>query len=203
VMLGVPLTPHGHPVLATVLLCVLFAPSGAGTAISSIAATSIRQAITPTGYIGRMTASYKTVSYGVVALGAICGGVAGEIFGLRAGLWLGAAGLLLTIAWTYATPVPKLRELPAEPLDFSRSGLVPLPVPPAAEPPAEAVAAELLGDAAAIPEPVATEPVLTEPVATEPVLTEPVASEPVVTEPVAAQPARAPVDEPAESAVAD
>jgi predicted MFS family arabinose efflux permease len=132
VMLGVAAAPSGHPGRATALLTAIYAASGVGAASSSILATSIRQTLTPAEFIGRMTATYKMISYGVVSLGALCGGVIGQLLGLRPGILLGAVGLLLTIVWTVLSAVSRLGELPTEPLRMDAAGRVVVPVEVAA-----------------------------------------------------------------------
>src|SRR5215472_12321930 len=74
VMLLIPAAPAGHHALAAVIIAVAIGISGMGSAMSSIVGTSIRQVVTPGHLIGRMTATYRLVSFGVIALGALCGG---------------------------------------------------------------------------------------------------------------------------------
>lgn len=108
VMLAVPLTPVHHlftlPVIATA-----FALNGAGVALSSVAAISVRQTVTPDELLGRMTASYRFISYGAVPLGAATGGLVGQLAGLHSGLLIGAVGMMSTIGWVVFSPLPKLR----------------------------------------------------------------------------------------------
>lgn len=126
VLLAVSFMPTGHPALVTVLLGVIYGLSGAGTAASSIVATSIRQAVTPRRMISRMTATYKFITYGVLSIGALCGGAVGQAVGVRHGMLIGSIGIQLTILWTMFSPVSRLRELPTEPDEVSP---VPAPTP--------------------------------------------------------------------------
>jgi MFS family permease len=114
VMLFMPFTPGGHPLLATIVLSAILAVNGFGTAASSIVATTVRQAITPRHLIGRMTATYKFFSYGVIAFGALLGGLFGELLGIRHGMLVGAIGLMSTVVWTAFSAIPGLRELPTQ-----------------------------------------------------------------------------------------
>jgi MFS family permease len=110
VMLVVPLVPGRH--LFTVLvLIVTFALNGSGVALSSVIAISVRQSVTPDELLSRMTASYRSISYGAVPLGAGLGGLMGELLGLRGGLLVGTIGLLTTIAWVVFSPLPGLRTI--------------------------------------------------------------------------------------------
>jgi MFS family permease len=113
VMLGAPLVPAGHHLLAAVLIAAVLFINGLGSTVSGIIGTSVRQAVTPPGLIGRMTAAFQFVGYGVVALGALCGGIAGQVLGLRPGLLIGAIGIQGTIIWMAVSRLPRVRELPA------------------------------------------------------------------------------------------
>ncbi|HEX4063975.1 MAG TPA: MFS transporter [Streptosporangiaceae bacterium] len=114
VMLAIPFLPGGHPLLATILLAAALAVNGFGTAASSIVATTVRQTITPSRLIGRMTATYKFFTYGVIAIGALLGGLFGQLLGVRHGMLIGAICLMSTVVWTAFSAIPKLRELPTE-----------------------------------------------------------------------------------------
>jgi MFS family permease len=116
VLMAVPFVPSHHIAFAAVVMAIAFAVSGAGSAISSIAGISIRQAVTPQHLIGRMTATYRFVSFGVVAIGALVGGLTGQWLGLRTGLLVGAIGIQATIVWVAFSPLPRLRDLAPEPV---------------------------------------------------------------------------------------
>lgn len=117
VLLVVPFAP-AHSLLTLPILAVAFALNGVGTASSSVMAITIRQLVTPERLLGRMNASYRFVSYGAIPLGALLGGTAGQVLGLRAGLIAGAVLLLSTVVWILLSPLPRLRTiedaLPAE-----------------------------------------------------------------------------------------
>lgn len=69
---------------------------GLGITAYNIFAVSLRQRLSPAGSLGRVSAGYRLVAWGPVALGAVLGGAAGEIVGLRPALWLTAAALLVS-----------------------------------------------------------------------------------------------------------
>jgi MFS family permease len=110
VLLVVPFAP-GHSLLTLPILAVAFALNGVGTASSSVMAITIRQLVTPERLLGRMNASYRFVSYGAIPLGALLGGAAGQVLGLRAGLIVGAVALLSTVIWILLSPLPRLRTI--------------------------------------------------------------------------------------------
>jgi MFS family permease len=127
VLLVIPFAPASHPGLAAAIIAVALAASGVGSALSSIVGISVRQSVTPPNLYGRMTATYRFVSFGVIALGSLFGGLAGQAFGLRSGLLYGAIGLQSTIIWMALSKLPRVRELPApspepEPEPESASG---------------------------------------------------------------------------------
>jgi MFS family permease len=110
VMLVVPFAP-AHSALTLPVLALAFAVNGVGTASSSVMAITIRQLVTPDQLLGRMNASYRFVSYGAIPLGALLGGAAGQLLGLRTGLIVGSVALLSTVVWILLSPLPRLRNL--------------------------------------------------------------------------------------------
>lgn len=108
---AVPLAPAGGPLTVPVLMAG-FAVNGAGVALSSVVAITIRQVVTPDRMLGRMNASYRFVSYGAIPIGALAGGLAGQYWGLRTALAAGVALLLISaVAWVACSPIPRLREI--------------------------------------------------------------------------------------------
>lgn len=63
---------------------------GVGVVTAFIASASLRQRMVPSELLGRVTTSYRTVVNGAVALGALAGGVIGELIGVRPALLVGA-----------------------------------------------------------------------------------------------------------------
>ena len=68
-----------EPILAIVMHLVLGLGSGWWIALN----TTLRQQITPTRMLGRMNAVSRTVTWGIVPFGALFGGIAARLFGLR------------------------------------------------------------------------------------------------------------------------
>jgi predicted MFS family arabinose efflux permease len=58
---------------------------------------SLRQAVTPDGMLARMNATYRTLTYGMIPLGALLGGLIGEAFGLQTALVVGAVGIAVAV----------------------------------------------------------------------------------------------------------
>ncbi len=72
----------------------------------------MQQALTPNALLGRMNASYRFVSWGVVPLGALLGGGLGDAIGLRPTLFIGAGGIFAAALWIVLSPVRGIRQLP-------------------------------------------------------------------------------------------
>lgn len=87
-----------------------------GLGLWGVLTISFRQAITPHHLLGRVGASMRFVSYGLGALGFLLSGALGSLLGLRQALWLAAIGFLaILLATLLATPLPRIRALPAGP----------------------------------------------------------------------------------------
>lgn len=73
---------------------------------------SLRQIITPDHLLGRVNAAMQTLSRGLLPLGSFCGGLLGDMIGVRPTLAFGAAGLLLSSFWLVFSPIRAMREYP-------------------------------------------------------------------------------------------
>lgn len=108
---ALPLVAPGWstPLTITVLVSA-FALNGAGTALSSVVALTLRQLRTPDHLLGRVNATMRWVSYGVIAIGAASGGIVGDALGTRTGIAIGCAGILLTVVWVACSPLRAIRD---------------------------------------------------------------------------------------------
>ena len=86
---------------------------GFGPILWTITSTTLRQTVTPGATLGRVSALFLTVNTGARPLGAALGGVVGAQWGEAACLWLALAGFGLQLAVIAASPVRRLRQLPA------------------------------------------------------------------------------------------
>lgn len=102
----------GPPPLVLAVLGIAFFVNGAGVSLSSVQAITVRQSVTPDRLLGRMTASYRLIGYGGIPVGAFLGGLVGELLGVRAGILLGAAGMMSAAAFVVASPLLRMRTLP-------------------------------------------------------------------------------------------
>jgi MFS family permease len=79
---------------------------GLTATIYSVPAVSLRQAITPDHWQGRIAASMRVLTFGVSPLGFLIGGWLGEWIGLWPTLLLAGLGLLLSNLWLSLSPLP-------------------------------------------------------------------------------------------------
>jgi MFS family permease len=109
-VLSLGLTP-AHSSLTVAVLVVAFSVSGM-LIVSNVVGITLRQAVTTDQMLGRMTATYKFVSYGAQSLGGFGAGLAGELFGLRAAMVGGGILLISTVLVALVPAVRTVRELP-------------------------------------------------------------------------------------------
>lgn len=83
-----------------------------GAVVYNVAQVSFRQAICPDRLLGRMNASVRFMVWGTLPLGALAGGVLGELIGIRPTMWIGAVGTVLAPLWVVFSPLRRLRDLP-------------------------------------------------------------------------------------------
>jgi len=77
---------------------------------------AVRQAVTPDGLQGRVSATITFAGMGLTPLGSLLGGFLGQEWGLRAGLLATAAGMMLSPALMALSPLARLgKALPRTP----------------------------------------------------------------------------------------
>jgi MFS family permease len=84
---------------------------GFGVAISNVHVVTVRQSVTPDELLARMNASYRTLAFGAIPVGALIGGALGEVIGLRPTLLVGALAMLAAPVWVIRSPVMRVRVL--------------------------------------------------------------------------------------------
>jgi MFS family permease len=109
----VPLAAGPQPVLAGFLFTAEFL-AGLGVMIFDVSANSMTTLLTPYRIRARTSGVSRFVNYGIRPIGALVGGALGSAIGLRPTLWIATAGALLGVVWLVASPLPALRERPAE-----------------------------------------------------------------------------------------
>ncbi len=96
-----------------VLAAASFFLFGAGPIIWTISSTTLRQAVTPSAMLGRVTAIFLSANMGARPLGAALGGWVGSAYGAQACLWLALAGFVLQALLIAGSAVRTLQRLPA------------------------------------------------------------------------------------------
>ncbi len=110
-VLAIPLSGRQFWV-AVPLIVIAEALWGFAVVVYVVNTVSLRQAITPDKFQGRVTASLRFVTWGVAPLGFLLGGILGETIGLQATLLVAVTGPLLSVACLVLSPVPRLHEPP-------------------------------------------------------------------------------------------
>ncbi|HEX6355797.1 MFS transporter [Actinophytocola sp.] len=87
----------------------------AGLVIGNVIAAVFRQSYTPPELIGRVFASARFIQFGVIPLGAVTGGWAGTVLGVRDALWLLLILGLLGRCVRLVGPPARCRDLPTSP----------------------------------------------------------------------------------------
>jgi MFS family permease len=90
------LVPLARPGWGVALLVAGTAAGEFGQIVYAITNVTLRQRLVPPSLLGRVTATMRFLIMGMFPLGALVGGVLGEIVGVRGTLWV--AGLLIVIS---------------------------------------------------------------------------------------------------------
>ncbi|WP_314247434.1 MFS transporter [Streptomyces kutzneri] len=85
-----------------------------GGVVRVVAQSSFQQALTPDRLLGRLSATARFASCGGIPLGGLLGGASGSAFGVTGTLWIGAAGMTLSVVPNFLSPLRTLRTLPTE-----------------------------------------------------------------------------------------
>lgn len=109
--LGAALLALAPPTFGLPALAAGFFLFGFGPILWFIVQTSLRQTVTPPELLGRVSATLTTATFGMRPLGALAGGLAGEVLGLEAAIWLPVTLFALSTLAILASPLPRLRQL--------------------------------------------------------------------------------------------
>lgn len=115
----IPLAPRANPMP---FLMIGFFVSGLGVTITNVHVFSIRQSIMPADKRGRLIASYRFVSWGVIPFGAFLSGALAERIGLQPTLLIGACGLMTACFWFILSPISRLCQPPPMMDTFQSNG---------------------------------------------------------------------------------
>lgn len=82
-----------------------------GAAIVAVIGGSARQATCPPELIGRMSATSRTLTWGVIPLGGLAGGVLSSLAGVRGALWIVAVGFFAAPLMAWLSPLRRVADL--------------------------------------------------------------------------------------------
>lgn len=109
-LLLVPLA-SALPEAAIYLLCIAQSVSQFMGAVFYVNQTSLLQSLAPKNLLGRMVASHRFLTMGIIPIGSLIGGLLGEAFGIQTTLIIGALGMLLPAVWLWLSPLRSVRDL--------------------------------------------------------------------------------------------
>ncbi|WP_035055928.1 MFS transporter [Andreprevotia chitinilytica] len=94
------------------LACISYFLFGAGPILWTISSTTLRQAITPQGMLGRLSAINSTTTYGARPLGALLGASVSMQFGMGASLIVAVIAFMVQALLILRSPAVRLTALP-------------------------------------------------------------------------------------------
>lgn len=99
-----------------------------GGVVRVVAQSSFQQTLTPDRLLGRTSATARFVSCGGIPLGGLLGGASGSVLGAAGTLWIGAAGMTLSVLPNVLSPLRTLRTSPTEQAPSTHTGAQAPPV---------------------------------------------------------------------------
>lgn len=115
VLIGVAfvLLPFATPGPGLVFFVASGALSAFGIILHGVLLSSARQQLCPQELQGRVSATMNVLSWGVIPLGALLGGVLANLVGVRGTLAIGGALALAGSVWLFCSPLRSLRDVPS------------------------------------------------------------------------------------------
>ncbi|MFE2752883.1 MFS transporter [Actinosynnema sp. NPDC059335] len=99
---------------AVVLIIVMHFVDAVMVIVYNVNQRSYRSAVTPDALQGRMNASIRMIVMGVCPLGALLGGVVGNVLSATTALVIGSIGILSSGAYIACTRIRSVKEIPTE-----------------------------------------------------------------------------------------
>ncbi|HLO36143.1 MAG TPA: MFS transporter, partial [Candidatus Deferrimicrobium sp.] len=106
------LVPAAPPDLAFWFVGASFFVVSFGSVIYNVNQVSLRQAITPEHFLGRMNATMRFLVWGTIPIGSLIGAGLSEIIGVHETIWVGSILGVLAFLPVLLSPVRSLREIP-------------------------------------------------------------------------------------------
>ncbi len=111
------LTPlaQGPILLATIMVLIPQLFGDGLQTIEGVAELSIIQGLSPDRVLGRVNATLEVFSHGIAyPIGALTAAAVAGVIGVRGGIFVGWAGMAISILFLVLSPLPRLRTIPAE-----------------------------------------------------------------------------------------
>ena len=106
------LVPIATPENAFWLLALSLSIGGFNGVVYNISQVSLRQAITPGHFLGRMNATMRFLVWGTIPIGSVIGAVLSEVVGVRTTVWISAVLTFLSCLPVVFSSVRRVREIP-------------------------------------------------------------------------------------------
>ncbi len=116
---------RGPAIITVPLLIAAWLISGFGLILTRVNNVSLRQRIVPDHMQGRVNASIRFITWGVLPIGNLIGGALGEVIGLRLTLLLGAVTMCAAFSFIVFSPLRLLREPPSSVEELATATSVP------------------------------------------------------------------------------
>ena len=105
----VPIAPVGG---ATPYIAAAFFFAGITNVVYNVNQVSLRQAITPQRFLGRMNATMRFLVWGTIPIGSLIGAALSELIGVRPTVWVGSVLGLFPFLFVFFSPVRTLARIP-------------------------------------------------------------------------------------------
>jgi predicted MFS family arabinose efflux permease len=79
-----------------------------------VSQVSLRQAITPEHFLGRMNATMRFLVWGTIPIGSLIGAVLSELIGVRETVWVGSILSLFAFLPVLLSPVRQIQTIPTD-----------------------------------------------------------------------------------------
>jgi MFS family permease len=106
----IPLAPKD---LAIYFFSASFFLGSFGSVVYNVNQVSLRQAITPEHFLGRMNATMRFIVWGTIPIGSLIGAGLSEVVGVTTTIWIGSILGLTTFLPVFFSPVRSLKTIPA------------------------------------------------------------------------------------------
>jgi MFS family permease len=114
------LLPLATPEVALYFLSVSFFIASVSNVAYNVAQVSLRQAITPEHFLGRMNATMRFLVWGTIPIGSLIGAGLSEVVGVRTTIWISAVLGFIPFVFVLFSKVRSIKTIPTEDPDAVR-----------------------------------------------------------------------------------